>query len=296
MNYIKKLSLIFCSLLLTFFAYEWSQIRETSLHFLDQNGTGHTLSLSIKDKKRLSAFMENLFASDNFAFTILGSKPLSWACCQSPFPFVDWSTFRASFRNYHRTLRLGWKTWEKYSDLFPSVHLWKETPKPYSGWSSILIVNPDHFNAVVNENKKDFQEVLGRKIEDGFQLLDEAKNCSLMDEILHAHQALMGIVLGYGRNNSWKFLEGIEKQEPLGWVWEEMNNPFQEEKPKGLTLTQYNLIYYSCPSFAGEINTEESLALKKNYLLTREKVINYYKGKDFLEATLSLLAGYRPSE
>ncbi len=30
--------------------------------------------------------------------------------------------------------------------------------------------------------------------------------------------------------------------------------------------------------------------------VTKEKVINYYKGKDFLEATLSLLAGYRPEE
>jgi hypothetical protein len=61
-----------------------------------------------------------------------------------------------------------------------------------------------------------------------------------------------------------------------------------------VSLTDFYLSHCSCPSFAGDPNSEESLALKTEYLLTKQKVLDYYKNKDFLEATLSLLAGYYP--
>ncbi len=273
-------------------------MRKTSLKFFDQDGTEHTLSLPIKDRKRLFALMQNLFAEDNFAYTILGSKPLSWATYRNPLPFVNWESFHNSFSRYHRNLRSGWETWGKYRHLFPLANFWAESKKCRPSWTSILLVNEEAFNTVINNNKKDFQEVLCREVVDGFQLLREARNCSLMNEVLKGHQALMGIVLGYGRTNSWKFLEGIENRDPLGCVWDLINDPRPEgiEIPLESTLTEYNLSVYSCPGFAGDPDSEESLALKKNYLLTKQKVMDYYKNKDFLEATLSLLAGHRPQE
>jgi len=238
-----------------------------------------------------------LFAEDNFAYTLLGSKPISWASYQASFPFVNWSTFSDSLKKYHRTMRSGWKAWEKYRHLFPLTTFWAESPKCYPGSISILLINEEQFNAVVQKNKNDFEDVLHRKIEDGFQLLKEAKKCSLMNEVLEGHQALMGIALGYGRENSWQFLEGSEKREPLGWVWSEMDYWGEQDRTSQYSsFTEHNLSLYSCPSFAGDPNSEESLALKNDYLLTKQKVLNYYKDKDFLEATLSLLAGYRPAE
>ena len=240
--------------------------------------------------------MRMLFAEDNFAYTLLGSKPVSWACYKNPLPFVDLSMFRDSLNKYHRTLRLGWETWLKYRHLFPSTTFWAESPKCHPGQVSILIVNEERFNHVVNNYKQDFQDVLNREIVDGFQLLREAKNLSLMNEVLEGHQALMGIVLGYGRDNSWEFLKRAEKRDPLGCVWDEMNDQKHGDIRirLGAIDIESHLALESCPSFAGNPNSEESLMLKKDYLLTKQKVINYYKDKDFLEATLSLLAGFRP--
>ena len=130
---------------------------------------------------------------------------------------------------------------------------------------------------------------------DGFQLLREAKNRSLMNEVLEGHQGLIGIVLGYGRDNAWQFLEGCKNRTAIGWVWGEEDNYFGEESLESdLTLANYYLSHYSCPSFAGDPNSVESLTLKTEYILTKQKVMDYYKDKDFLEATLSLLAGYYP--
>lgn len=274
-------------------------MKTTSLRFLDQEGTEHILSLSLKDKKRLFCFMHNLFAEDNFAYTLLGSKPVSWACYKKPFPFVDFPMFYDSLKKYSRTLRLGWKTWLKYRHLFPSALFWVEDSKQYSGWCSILLINEKQFNNIVNNNKQDFQDVLQREIIDGFQLLQEAKDRSLMNEILQGHQALLGIVLGYGRDNSWEFLERSEKRgDPIGWVWDENEYNSEETTCQNSADTDIEsyLLLYSCPSFAGNPHSEESMALKKDYLQTRQKVINYYKGKDFLETTLSLLAGFRPKD
>lgn len=294
-NLVKRASFVLCGLFIAISLWQYSQSRTISLQYLDQQGITHPLILSVKDRKRLTGLMQKLFAEDNFAYTILGPKPVSWATYLKPLPLSNWTRFYDSFSEYHHTIRSGWKTWEKYQHLFPSAHLWIESSKSSPGWISILIVNEDRFNDVINQNKSDFQEVLCREIVDGFQLIREAKNRSLIDEVLEGHQGLIGIVLGYGKDNSWQFHEGCKNHKPIGWVWEEEDNYFSEETLESdITLTEYYLSLYSCPSFSGDSNSKESLALKTEYLLTKKKVMDYFKGKDFLEATLSLLAGYCP--
>lgn len=293
-NLIKLLSFIICGLFIAVLVWQYSQNRTISVQYLDQQGVSHSLNLPVKDKKRLAGLMHKLFAENSFAYTILGSKPVSWETYQSPFPLSTWTRFYNSFSEHNRTLRSGWKTWEKYQHLFPSAHLWAETPKCHPGLTSILIVNQDRLNDVVNRNKRDFQEVLGREITDGLQLIGEAKNRSLMNEVLEGHQGLIGIVLGYGRDNSWKFLEGCKNRTAIGCVWEEEEDSIEESLEPNTNLTDYYLSHYSCPSFAGDPKSAESLTLKSEYISTKQKVVEYYKDKDFLEATLSLLAGYCP--
>lgn len=296
-RYLREKYFIFALLAVALFCFlQHSQLRKTSLEYLDQDGIAHSLSLSLKDRKRLFYFMRELFAKDHFAYTILGSKPLSWATYHNPFPLNSW--FWDSFLKTDRTMRSGWKTWEKYRHLFPLANLWTEAPKCHPGSISILIVNEEQFNNIVNKNKQDFQDVLHREIVDGFQLLREVKTRSLMNEVLEGHQALMGIVLGYGRDNSWEFLRRSEKREYLNWVWDDLDEQILGEiytREGGITIEEC-LALDSCPSFAGYPHSEESLALKRDYLQTKQKIINYYKDKDFLEATLSLLAGFRPKD
>lgn len=266
---------------------------KVALHFLDKEGKKNTLIIPVQDKEKLLALMQKLFAEDSFAYTILGTKPISWATYQNPFPLSSWEDFFSSFSNENHIFRDGWKTWKKYSHLFPSL-LWTESSEYRPGYISILLVNEEQFKIIVDTYKKDFEEVIQKKFTNGLQLLEEAKSRSLMHNVLKGHQALIGIVLGYGRNNSWKFLEvSCRNRKPLGCVWEE-DFSFADELPEGMSLTEYYLSHCSCPSFSGDPNSEESLALKSEYLLTKQKVLDYYKDKDFLEATLSLLAGHVP--
>jgi hypothetical protein len=289
---IKLACFIVCGVLTVFFLLQYSDERKTSLHYLDKDGELHTLYLPVKDKEKLLLLMQKLFAEDSFAYTVLGSKPISWITYQKHLPFANWRWFYYSFSDYNIILGSGWDVWEKYCHLFPSAHLFAEHPRVHPGSVSILIVNEDNFNEAVKNNKQDFEKVLRREIKDGSQLLIEAKNRSLMNEVLEGHQALLGIALGYGRENSWNFFEGCKKRIPIGCVWGEDDPVIYEDSE--ISTTDFYLSAYSCPSFAGNPNSLESLVLKEDYLQTKKKVLNYYAGKDFLEATLSLLAGYRP--
>jgi hypothetical protein len=292
-NLIKPIGFVLCGLFIVILLWQCSQSRTTSLQYLDQKGVTQSLTLPVKDKKRLAGLMQKLFAENSFAYTILGSKPVSWETYQDHLPLSNWARFYDSFSEHNCTIRSGWKTWEKYQHLFPSAHIWAERPKCRPGLTSILIINEDRFNDVVNKNKKDFQEVLCQEIVDGFQLIREANTRSLMNEVLEGHQGLIGIVLGYGRDNSWQFLEGCKNRTAVGCVWEEEDDSI-EESIESDNLTDYYLSHYSCPSFAGDPNSAESLTLKTEYTLAKQKIVDYYKDKDFLEATLSLLAGYYP--
>jgi hypothetical protein len=293
-NLVKPPSFILCGLFIVISFWQYSQSKIISLQYLDQQGLSRSLTLPVKDRKKLAGLMQKLFAENSFAYTILGSKPISWETYQNTLPLSNWTRFYDSFSKHNRTIRSGWKTWEKYQHLFPAASLWAESPKCHPGLITILIVNEERFNQVVDKNKKDFQKVLCREIVDGSQLLREAKNRSLINDILKGHQGLIGIVLGYGRDNSWQFLEGCKNRTAIGWVWGEENGVFAESIDSDISLTDYYLSHYSCPSFAGDPDSAESLALKAEYRLARQKVMEYYKNKDFLEATLSLLAGHHP--
>lgn len=286
---------VFSLFVLAIIAWQYAQQRNVAVHYLNQDGKEHVLVLPNKDKKRLFRFMVKLFAEDHFAYTLLGPKPVSWATYRTPLPFNTCSTVFDAFNKYHCTLRRGWKTWEKYRHLFPGETFFAEPSPRHPNSVSILLVNKERFNDVVLENKKDFEEVLERKIGDGWQLLNEIDHRSLMDEVLKGHQALLGIVLGYGRDNAWRFLETSKQRIPLDWVWDEASYWTEAERAttKWNSAIECCLTLYSCPSFVGIPASAESLKLKEEYLQTKQKVLKYYKDKDFLEATLSLLAGYR---
>src|ERR1700730_18576251 len=111
-NLANSIGFVLFGLFIGILLWEYSQSRTISLHYLDQQGKTHTLTLSVKDRKRLTGLMQKLFAEDSFAYTILGSKPISWETYRNPLPLSDWAGFYDSFSEHNRTIRSGWKTWE----------------------------------------------------------------------------------------------------------------------------------------------------------------------------------------
>jgi hypothetical protein len=122
---------------------------------------------------------------------------------------------------------------------------------------------------------------------------------TLFRESLQHHEGLLGILLEYGRNNAWHYYKNEHfLLKPI--FYDELNQLFKNKKaafhftlgwPK---VEMREILMY--PTFMADINTEETKQLKLEHLQTREKILNFYKGKNFLEATLELLADRKLSE
>jgi hypothetical protein len=102
---------------------------------------------------------------------------------------------------------------------------------------------------------------------------------------------LIGIILGFGRNNAAYFQERQSMYPTVNMaIWDdEIIMPIlRKQANKFFSFSQYDIEDMLLPMFVGYPDSEESQALKKEYWDVRNKLINYYHGKDFLEATLNL--------
>jgi len=275
--------------------WQYQRYRIVTVHYLDLEERSQELSMPQIDKKRLAYLMKKLFANDSFAYVLLGKKPMGTTVYLIPFAQDNLSDFSYSLSNYNLDMYLAWKTWLKYRHHFPNVLFWDENCENSPGLRCIVLVNEKNLDQVIKENLASYQKVLKRDKIDAKSLLEEAKHRPFISNLLKGHWALLGISLGYGSNNAWLFHHKASNYEILPSIWEHelWVNWSKEALEIADTEEEYLLRVYSCPSFVGDPNSEETKKLKQDFLDTRERVLVYFGKEDFLERCLSLLTGYR---
>ncbi len=258
-----------------------------------------TLSMPLKDKKRLEYLFYDMVIRESGGYTLFGNKPMHMNCYFKPFCMSKWYYFLASLCPPNLRKCAAWKTWKKYEHYFVGTKflLFAEDNPFFTGESvSICLINKEKFCEMVNNHIIDFQTVLGREEISGEKLLHEIQTQPFLKHILKMHDGLIGTLFGYGRDNAWMFeerKEGIDV--PLAFLWEsEGIDEFYKNRPRFYWWYLGNCSYdlpavLDYPSFMADLNSEETRSLKEGFHKTRQKIIEYYKGKDFLEATLALL-------
>ena len=174
--------------------------------------------------------LKTLFYEEQFAYVLFGAKPMAtttfwersrWENVHScrPYP-LDAKAFDIWKKNCHKyaSNHFFFRQWHgKYHTKIP-IH-------------ELEFVNVAKFLEVVNDNIDLFQKVLGKEWT-AKKLLHEFKTSDhSVSEILHHHEALIGILLGYGRQNS-LFFEFRDQ------CWKELEAPtqvpFQQKKKQFL--------------------------------------------------------------
>ncbi len=231
--------------------------------------------------------LRKLVVMEPFLYTLSGSKPIS--CTYYEHPFSSFNSCRPS----NLLFAMGWKKWELYKNFLmpPRIRLWSEVS---DGYTTIFIADLILCEETVRQHRDDFYNVLG-KIPDVAELF--GARTSFFDESLNGHSGLLGILLGFGRNNSWLYYEKykgrkqmtkkqIQNIPRLPHIWQEnlgARSWFRWFLPRSLDISGIKL-----PFFVGDPDSEESKNLKVRYLSERDKIIQYYQGKKFFEATLNL--------
>lgn len=167
-----------------------------------------------EDLNRIQVLFEHFFKFNEFGFTLFGDKPLSF--CNSIYEPIFTSSKEDNLIWYcerilktNKNYKSEWLTWEKYRHLFP-INKFIFTYEDLG----VVLVNRDELKKIISDNEAKFFKILGndfnlnnfiRSIEDGKGLF----------HLLANNHELLGIVLGFGKQNSQLFQRREEILEVL---------------------------------------------------------------------------------
>lgn len=258
------------------------------------------------DKERLEYFFRESIGWGCFGYALLGQKPMALDIVEKT-SFASFSTFKHAISPRRIKYMKGFETWKKYEKFFPMSRFTFLYEKDERDNVLILLINKKSFIQKVRQHAQDFKTILKRET-NGETLLEEGARKPLLSSVFMNHEALIGIMLGYGKDNAYFFhqrsqlgsdkekIEFCEKfQLDSAWTDEE----FEEFRKKfasvgwissyitGSHLNDLELI--ALPGFLAVFASPETQDLRREYLETKKAIIEYYKDKDFLETTLKLL-------
>lgn len=228
-----------------------------------------------KDRKALEPFFKLLLSEETLGYVLLKEKPVAFL---SYIPHLSWKhPFRSllCLRTYlgvkNQIFKKGWNVWTKYAEGVSDDFLIVQEGSfhnPLSVW--IFVIHKDLFCQAVNENKLDFKRILGREMT-GAELFEEAKRQPLFSKVLKRNEGLLGILLGFGKNNSWLFSDG--KMDQLGYF------PRKEDDSSPVDL----------PAFRANWSDPETLLLRDKYIRSRKKIEEIFFANEPLDQAFRFL-------
>ncbi|MGE0198958.1 MAG: hypothetical protein AB7N99_01740 [Simkaniaceae bacterium] len=269
------------------------------------------------EQKYIETFFRHITIQESCGFTLFGEKPLSlggfWELNDFHFSHevLDPIGFILETCSYTNNLiQKGWKAWNQYRHLFPENNfLVFDSKFNFSkNYHLIVFINKNRFTQVFNENVETFQEILGRditaeKLIQRFQ--NEKEN---FYAVLKDHHALLGLLLGYGKENAFLFQRRSEIDDkfytphmftlkkrskiPSSNFSHIAQEIFYLRKKlsffprNGQFLPSVNALGLRLPGFIANFDLEETLNLEKQFYQETLHIVRQYRNKNFLEVTL----------
>ena len=243
-------------------------------------------AIPYEERLVLDSFFRILLFKGGFAYVLFGDKSISEEDYLSTCSSLDddcWVRYNLSLRNV--LLREGWKTWKKYSHLFPSksiaIHHLKKGNTEF-----LFFINKRNVEEIFKKNKRDFILKYGSGItaqEIIRMCLDDRNLGGINYENCHD---IVGMLFGYGRHNSLLFQRRNELQ--LFSIKTNVCELQQLDCTLQFFLDTHSssLQLLSLPRFVADLNHPETIAIKEKYEKQRREICKYYSKGDFLQLTL----------
>lgn len=250
--------------------------------FQNQKISDILTKLSLQEKEYLNNFFKFEFFVGSFGYTLLGEKPMSIDIINlnletrntDGFDYMDLEHILGRYR-----LKEGWYVWKKYAyEILQNKCTLIDYACPYdSSCREVALINHSNFLKEVEKNLVDFCSILGKNLSSQEILKEYLKGEGNVFNTIRTHDGLFGTLLGYGRGNSWEYMNrgGGFSLEPF----------FSLELflKQGKQDTQHVLL----PLFAVIPDSKETIRLRESYKEQRKKVNTLYQSEDFLEKVLS---------
>jgi hypothetical protein len=258
-----------------------------------------TLGMMTQEERYyLDAFLRRILFSDDFSYVLFGNKPCAFTSYSKSITFdITYDDLTIS----NIKIKRGLEVFRKYQHFFPSrkfvFHFYDHLDDLI-----VLLINKSNLSHAFNKYKSDFEQILGPEITSK-KLLAQIAESDDFGEVIKNHQALLGILLGYGRNNAWLFYNrtmafyGLDKFDPslkrtalLEKKIAELNQqlqPFSTDQSSLKSFLKKPLI--ELPHFMADSNSLETKELKERYEKDREKIRKTFSKQNITEITLQQL-------
>lgn len=188
-----------------------------------------------KDAVKLELFFDYLMHNSMVGYSLCGDKPVS----MESFPKLSMILPHYAVNVYVKhpgyfILWEGWTVWERYSHLFPSD---KFVLRFIPGKSTLVIVNKKSAKLVIGENIDLFRKHLNSD-ESVEEILEKICRPTDEDYLVGKNCILLGILLGYGRNNAIAFSNKSYIQRLESYHTYEASNPLDAFLNPGLMIIQ----------------------------------------------------------
>lgn len=239
--------------------------------------------LGLEQFWHVSAFFKYSFFLSSFGYAIFGSKPISFETVNPILvPLLEENCDYLDIFHIFDKLRLKkcCETWSKYSHLFPLKNF-SLISYPFLNNPELIeisIINHNNFIKIVTAHLKDFQLVLGKNMTPEQILKEYIKGKGEIFLTIRNHDGLFGTLLGFGRNNAWKYME----QKGGYSIKESFTYSYFEPKDNRRVLK---------PAFKVIPDTPETTNLRNNYEKQEWEISQIYQQKNFLDVVLNKLTG-----
>jgi len=254
-------------------------------------------AISISDRAILEAFFRVLMLKEGGAYVLFGNKPVAFTSFSHSLHEHMGAPQMRRYERENKLIKEGWETWKKYAPSFHSSRFILECRTHNNGREEICLIDQERYEQVIKDNLRDFQGVLGDETTPEILLKKYRSGNKTLFQTLHEHQALLGIVLGFGTENSWLFHEHTSMR------YDDPNlipdRPFKQIRSMPAALNQHKLKgifneknhrkcvkFLHLPYFLADPNSEETRVLRAQYLQQQQAIQEAYAHGHFLEVTL----------
>jgi hypothetical protein len=247
-----------------------------------------------------------LFKYEEFAYSLYGDKPMSFSDSilneYSASQVLEFLSLRdycqdtlENFIDPLKTFKERWSVWKKYSDQFKLKNYFL-IEKKIGNQIRVFFINIPAFKRVVNQHIYTFKKIINPTISAESLLSQfEDENSDVFD-ILHHHQGLLGILLGFGKHNAMLFqqrgdlIDDLERKKKFGIYNLEniqnklllVNNALKPlRKHDSYVIASINRV-----CFVADPKHHETIELRKKYDNLNKKINEIYSKDDWFEQTL----------
>ncbi len=259
-------------------------------------------SISQEERIWLMEFFRDLLFEHDSAYTLYGTKPVSISFVEEP-PSeeerTEWKSYFESLseeekikimtRRARYDYQANYEKWQKIKDRFQiNQYLFGSFPLN-DRVESILFVNIEMTIRTLLEYYEDFRRVLGFDF-DPFQVVFEVEDRSSLfwNKVTNRGHALLGILLGYGRDNAWFFEWEVKyknAQDKMGGFIRTLPSTVYESRSIKYPVPKHFML----PFFGSYGLYPNDRQLFDKYKKEHAQIEELYKGRDEVDVALEWL-------